>query len=212
MENGNRTSELKVKLGCTICHEYTSFCWDQWSICLGASAGLLVCVLKSMLTMLLLVHTETRLCMHKQDCARRSKTVYTEARLCTLKQNCTHRSKIVHTETRLCTQKQDCAHRNKTCTPHKHSYTLVLTHRRLKPRGRAKPSAPQSKTGRSDLKEVIYQTTNPYRDGRALDDEWWVLFYSSIVRGGAASQGGGVCSKEWEIMARPWMQSGEFWC
>jgi len=136
------------------------------------------------------VHTETRLYTLKQDCAHRNKTVHTETRLCKQKQDCAHRNKTVHTETRnkvvhtetrnktvrietrLCTQKQDCAHRNKTCTPHKHSYTLVLTHRRLKPRGRAKPSAPQSKTGRSDLKEVIYQTTNPYRDGRALDDEW----------------------------------------
>uniref|UniRef100_A0A7S3VPQ4 Uncharacterized protein n=2 Tax=Dunaliella tertiolecta TaxID=3047 RepID=A0A7S3VPQ4_DUNTE len=42
----------------------------------------------------------------------------------------------------------------------------------LKPRGRAKPPPPERKTGRSDLKEVIFQTTNPYRDGRGLDDAW----------------------------------------
>jgi len=43
---------------------------------------------------------------------------------------------------------------------------------RLKPRGRAKPVAPQAKIGRADLKEVIYQTSNPYQDHRALDDAW----------------------------------------
>lgn len=43
---------------------------------------------------------------------------------------------------------------------------------RLKFKPRPVGITPEQKTGRRDLSEVLSQTSNPYKDGRKLDDEW----------------------------------------
>ncbi|KAL3152201.1 hypothetical protein ABBQ32_001288 [Trebouxia sp. C0010 RCD-2024] len=38
--------------------------------------------------------------------------------------------------------------------------------------GKAKAAGPEVKRGRSDLAEVLWQSSNPYKDGRSLGDQW----------------------------------------
>ena len=38
--------------------------------------------------------------------------------------------------------------------------------------GKAKAAGPEVKRGRTDLAETLWQTSNPYKDGRSLGDQW----------------------------------------
>lgn len=38
--------------------------------------------------------------------------------------------------------------------------------------GKAKADGPEVKRGRADLAEVLWQSSNPYKDGRSLGDQW----------------------------------------
>ena len=42
----------------------------------------------------------------------------------------------------------------------------------LEQKGKKNVASPEVATGRKGLTEVIQQTSNPYKDGRALDDAW----------------------------------------
>jgi hypothetical protein len=38
--------------------------------------------------------------------------------------------------------------------------------------GKAKAAGPEVKRGRTDLAETLWQSSNPYKDGRTLGDQW----------------------------------------
>lgn len=38
--------------------------------------------------------------------------------------------------------------------------------------GKAKAAGPEVQRGRSDLAETLWQSSNPYKDGRSLGDQW----------------------------------------
>ena len=39
-------------------------------------------------------------------------------------------------------------------------------------KGKANVPGPEQRRGRADLKEIVQQSSNPYRDGRSLGDNW----------------------------------------
>ena len=45
-------------------------------------------------------------------------------------------------------------------------------HRKHMSAGKAKADGPEVKRGRADLAEVLWQNSNPYKDGRSLGDQW----------------------------------------
>ncbi len=38
--------------------------------------------------------------------------------------------------------------------------------------GKAKAAGPEVRRGRTDLAETLWQSSNPYKDGRTLGDQW----------------------------------------
>lgn len=59
--------------------------------------------------------------------------------------------------------------------------------------GKAKTAGPEVKRGRSDLAEVLWQSSNPYKDGRSLGDQWLDAKGKQRVEGPEMRRGRRVC-------------------
>lgn len=60
--------------------------------------------------------------------------------------------------------------------------------------GKAKAAGPEVKRGRGDLAEVLWQSSNPYKDGRSLGDQWLDAKGKQRVEGPEMRRGRRVCS------------------
>ena len=59
--------------------------------------------------------------------------------------------------------------------------------------GKAKAAGPEVKRGRGDLAEVLWQSSNPYKDGRSLGDQWLDAKGRQRVEGPEMRRGRKVC-------------------